>query len=667
MTSSLQKRSRNNPITKTDNYIMKKIAFMLMAASALCISCVNEADGPLVKENERQTKLVGNPFGEKEEGSILVRVSEKAIGEDGLVAADIIGGLEEASISQALPVAKDDQAARRHGLHKWYEVTFNSETSPEEAAAILAEHPQVEAVEYNSLLKATDRSESFEFEGTLQTKAAAPGGLPFNDPRLPEQWDMINDGSLEGSVAGADAGVKDAWRLTGGDPGIIVAIFDQGVAYDHKDLEKAMWKNTAEASGKTGVDDDENGYVDDIYGYNFKEKMGDMTYKSGGDHGTHIAGTIAATNNNGVGISSIAGGTGNNDGVRIMSCQIYDPNGFQAATKSVADAFYYAARHGACIAQCSYGYSDMEGMGQAQILEWMEESLEYKALMYFLDPANANCKALESNIAVFSAGNFNKPASLYPGAIKECISVTAICPDFLPGGYSNYGAGCDIAAPGGDIVRSQPNAPCMILSTGIGSNGQTTYVYKYGTSMACPHVTGVVALGMSYALKIGKKFSREDFISRLLSSADDIDQYQTGSSNKLWVSGGDYLDTDVFVKKGKMGTGAVNAWKFLMALEGTPSYIAKVGEKLTINIAEVIGEGYAMEISPADAQALGIENNPQIKNGILELTCTKVGSGKISFKASVGNDEDGVIPELQYNKDLSIVCRPSVASNGGWL
>ena len=646
---------------------MKKIAFMLMAASVLCISCINEADSSLVEDNGRQTKLVGNPFGEKEEGCILVRVSEKAINENGNICINLLDGLEEASVSPAIPVAKDDMTARKYGLHKWYEVTFDSSMSSEAAAAILAEHPEVEAVEYNTLLKATDRSESFEFDGVLQTKAAAPNALPFNDPRLPDQWDLINDGSIEGSVAGADVGVKDAWRLTAGDPSIIVAIFDQGVAYDHNDLENAMWKNTAEANGKPGVDDDNNGYVDDIYGYNFKEKMGDMTYKSGGDHGTHIAGTIAATNNNGVGISSVAGGSGKNDGVRIMSCQIYDTDGFQAATKSVADAFYYAARHGASIAQCSYGYSDMEGMSQAQVLEWMEGSLEYKALMYFLDPANANCEALESNIAVFSAGNFNKPASLYPGALKECISVTAICPDFLPGGYSNYGAGCDIAAPGGDIVKSQTNAPCMILSTGIGGNGQTTYVYKYGTSMACPHVTGVVALGMSYALKIGKKFSREDFISRLLSSAHDIDQYQTGSTNKLWVSAGKYLDTDIFVKKGKMGTGTVDAWKFLMALEGTPSCIAKVGEKLTVNVAKIIGEGYIMEISPADAQSLGIVTDPQFKDGILELTCTKVGSGKISFKASVGKDEAGVIPELQYNKDLSIVCRPSVASNGGWL
>ena len=638
-----------------------------MAAYVLCISCVNEADGPIVKENKLETKLVGNPFGEKEEGSILVRVSEKAIGEEGLVSCDILEGLEEASISPAIAVAKNDQTARRHGLHKWYEVRFDDSISPETAAALLAKHPEVEAVQYNSLLKATNRSESFEFEGVLKTKAAAPNSFPFNDPRLPEQWDLINDGSLEGSVAGADVGVKDAWRLTGGDPRIIVAIFDQGVAYDHKDLENAMWKNTAEANGKPNVDDDGNGYVDDIYGYNFKDKQGDMTYKSGGDHGTHIAGTIAATNNNGIGISSIAGGTGNKDGVRIMSCQIYDTNGYQAATKLVADAFYYAARHGASIAQCSYGYSDMEGMSQAQVMKWMEESLEYKALMYFLDPANANCEALESNIAVFSAGNFNKPASLYPGALKECISVTAICPDFTPGGYSNYGAGCDIAAPGGDIIKNQTDAPCMILSTGIGRDGQASYIYKYGTSMACPHVSGVVALGMSYALKIGKKFSRKDFTSRLLSSANDIDQYQTGSTNKLWVSGGKYLDTDVFVKKGKMGTGTVDAWKFLMALEGTPSCIAKVGEKLTINVAEIIGEGYTMEISPADAQALGIVTDPQLKDGILELTCTKVGSGKISFKAYVGKDEAGVIPELQYNKDLSIVCRASVASNGGWL
>lgn len=151
--------------------------------------------------------------------------------------------------------------------------------------------------------------------------------------------------------------------------------------------------------------------------------------------------------------------------------------------------------------------------------------------------------------------------SLYPGAFKECISVTAICNDFLPGGYSNYGAGCDIAAPGGDLtgdaLTDNGGAECMVLSTGINPNGQMSYIYKHGTSMACPHVTGVIALGASYALKIGK-----------------------------------------------IGTGAVGAWKFLMSLEGTTSFMAVPNQKLTINVAKYIGEGYSLEIDAEDAEAL---------------------------------------------------------------
>ena len=96
--------------------------------------------------------------------------------------------------------------------------------------------------------------------------------------------------------------------------------------------------------------------------------------------------------------------------------------------------------------------------------------------------------------------------------------------------------------------------------------------------MACPHVSGVVALGMSYALKLGKKFSKEDFISRLLTSANNIDAYLTKGTMKLMVEGNQYVSVDVFPKKGKMGVGAVDAWKFLMALEGTPTYLTSPGK-----------------------------------------------------------------------------------------
>jgi subtilisin family serine protease len=295
--------------------------------------------------------------------------------------------------------------------------------------------------------------------------------------------------------------------------------------------------------------------------------------------------------------------------------------------------------------------------------------------MYFLDPANANCEALESNIAVFSAGNYNKAASLYPGAMKGCVSVTATCPDYLPGGYSNYGAGCDIAAPGGDIIENSNNAPRMILSTGCTGSDfqkQDAYVYKFGTSMACPHVSGVIALGMSYALKLGKHFSREEFLSRLMTSAVDIDQYMLPGLTKLYYNSktGNYEQVDVTAKKNKMGTGLVNAWNFLMALEGTPTYLTTPGETLVIDVAECIGDTsanfeFALEMDAADKTALGLSATPEIKNGKIEISCSKTGAGKIYLTSSVGKVDK--IEGLDFHQEISIVSRPAVANNGGWL
>ena len=651
---------------------MKKLFIVLAAVAICCPSCVNEEAKPGGGHKEPSTKLVGNPFGEKEEGTLLVKLSENAtyaLSEGNLDAADLLVGLEEASIAPVF------SGGSKSCLNRWHKVSFNNEISVETAAGILAKQDQITAIQYNSILVPVHSAESVEHTPRATTKSTASQDLPFNDFYLKDQWDMINNGTVSaGAVAGADINVKDAWKLTAGDPRVIVAILDQGIAVKHSDLKNSIWTNVAEVNGVEGVDDDNNGFIDDKNGYNFTADNAILTYGYSSDHGTHIAGTIAATNNNGIGVSSIAGGSGNGDGVRLMSCQTFTKEE-ESTSDWVAKAFKYAADNGACIAQCSYGYQEMDGMSAAEIKEWMDSSIEYEALQYFLDPANANCEALETNIAIYSAGNYNEPYSLYPGALKDCISVAAFCPDFLPGGYSNYGAGCDIAAPGGDIVEGKSDAPCMILSTGIGTNGQMTYIYKYGTSMACPHVSGVVALGASYALKIGKKFSREEFTSRLLSSAHDIDTYQNGCVNKLWVRKyydanasrpgwkSEYVSTDVLAKKGKMGTGAVDAWNFLMALEGTPSYMATPGQKLTINV----GEGYSLEIDAEDAQALGIEGTPEVKDGILEITCTKIGSGKIRFKASVGKDENGVIPELDYYKYISIVSRPAVAANGGWL
>ena len=311
--------------------IMRKTLVTLAILSIVGVSCTKgiEENTPGTLSNTLESKLTGDRFGDREEGALLVQLTEDAAAEwyNGTLT---IEGMSEATMSPIFPVdVENDLAAKRHNLHKWFTVRFDVSTSVETMARTLASSPQVAVIEYNTFVSKDNSPVSIECEETVMTRSSATN-LPFNDEKLGVQWNLINTGDKsisETAVEGADVGVKDAWRLTAGDPRVIVAVMDEGVKYDHEDLKDAMWVNTAELNGKAGVDDDNNGYVDDIHGYNFKNNSGELTFdisSKGGDHGTHVAGTIAATNNNGKGVSSVAGGSGKGDGVRIMSCQIFD-------------------------------------------------------------------------------------------------------------------------------------------------------------------------------------------------------------------------------------------------------------------------------------------------------------------------------------------------------
>ena len=668
---------------------MKRFFGILAASAALCVSsCVKEQAEHISatdQMHELSAKLVGDTTSETEAGSILVNLDPAAIqklqSEGGLILTKSLPGFE--SISPALSVSpKNKEVAAKYGLDRWYVVKFNEDISAQEIAQQLALYPEVRSIQYNSYVRHIDSDLSFECRDNLLTKAGE-GTLPFNDPLLEKQWNLINTGDKSiaaTAVEGADTGVRDAWKLTAGDPRVVVAVFDQGVRVTHADLKDALWVNEAEKNGKPGVDDDNNGYKDDTNGYNFYEGKSRPTASFGADHGTHVAGTIAATNNNGIGVSSVAGGSGNGDGVRIMSCQIFSnsSSGGKAGDRTVADAFIYAADNGASIAQCSWCAPGGSFMSDSEYINGIPSKkldgspLEYAAMQYFLDPENSNCEGVETNIAVFAAGNESALAAGYPSALPFCICVTAYGPDFLPGGFSNRGPGCDIAAPGGDPWLTVPlsnEAPTMILSTGVTNGDGAGYVYKYGTSMACPHVSGVVALGMSYALKLGKKFSREEFTSKLLTSVNDIDQFMTAGKTKLYGDG----SFDVSSYKGQMGTGAVDAWQFLMALEGIPSVLVKAGEKVRIDLRKHLngtaGLDYTVTVEASAMDALGLSDAPVVKDGYMELTCAKVGAGKIRLSSSVGKDtsrEDG-IGGLDFSREISIVSRPFVSKNGGWF
>ena len=663
---------------------MKRFIIELAAISVAFASCTKELqENSLQDYDTLNSKLVGAGDGEIVAGTLLVKLDKG-------VAGDVLGDID-ATVRPALAVRpKNPEVFEKYGLDRWFALSFDESVRPEVIAEKIASKKEVKSIQYSRMLQPSwNENEVFPMEMVPDTKAASKAEeLPFDDDYLSLQWNLINDGSIhKEAVAGADVGVKDAWRLCAGDPSVVVAVFDLGINHIHEDLRDALWVNEGETRGN-GKDDDGNGFIDDYNGFNFFQckTLEDNTIKpshsidctKGSGHGTHVAGIIGAINNNGKGVSSIAGGTGNKDGVRLMSCQIfYGDNGAKGTDAEAAMGFIYAADNGACIAQCSWGHTS-EILKKDQ--EYIDSApMEYAALQYFMDPANSNHPSLEGNIAVFAAGNQGNPYSIYPGSLSDILSVTALDCRYLPAGYSNYGPGCKIAAPGGEWLGVAGDYSTMILSTGKGTEHPGTpsisslnhqYVFMFGTSMACPHIAGVLALGVSYAGKIGKKFTRDELTSKLLTSANDIDHLMTGSK-RFYESTTSYVDLPLERYKGKMGTGAVDAWKFLMAIEGTPSVLVQTGKKVRIDISPYCNPSgtYEASISIADSQALGLTGDPVIKDGYLEFECSKTGAGKIEISSAVGKDpemSDG-IGNMPYWCEISIVSRPYAAENGGWL
>lgn len=618
-----------------------------------------------------------------EKSAAAAAVTRSAATRSGIAGVDhVLSGLDASSLRRVFPCnPKSEERTRAAGLHKWYVVNFNADADLRQAAGALAAAAEVNRIQFSTRMrKASDcRTTPLSSSTDPATRAEVQTGI-FNDTRLYKQWHYMNNGDKRFGAtarAGADINVQEAWKLTAGNPSIIVAIVDEGVKYSHPDLEANMWVNSAEKTGVKGRDDDGNGYDDDTYGFNFVTRgaiswdkpfyqQGENIGDSG--HGTHVAGTVSAVNNNRLGVCGVAGGTGSNDGVKLMSCQIFSGgNPISGSTAVTAEAIKYAADNGASIIQCSFGYGAGEYMSDDAYNAGC--SLEREAIDYFI--ATKNCDAVDGGIVIFASGNEAAPISGYPAAYRNYISVTAFSPDYLPAYYTNYGPGCNIAAPGGDYFISPDYTSSQILSTLPSElNENEDYGYMQGTSMACPHVSGVAALGLSYALSKGKHFTLEEFKSMLLSSVNDIDTYLDGT--KTGAEGAMQLRN----YRKRMGTGSIDAYQLLMQIEGTPCLKAKVGTKQLISLNQFFGGASAnltylgVEMSQAEMERLGIAGAPTISSGMLEIKCSKPGVAKITVKAIAGGENIGTGDEMggmAVTKEFAIIARAVQAANGGWL
>lgn len=433
-------------------------------------------------QNQSGEKRIHVKF--KEQFRPSISSSEKKTARSGRSKMDQVSEKYNAiSLQRIFPEAgKYESAHRAYGLHLWYELKFSKETKL-----------QTVITEYKNLEYFQDVVESIDYisvsDNIPLTWSSLPSGT--NDPYFDYQWHFQNTGQT-GGKPGSDINLKKAWQIETGSPKIIIAVIDGGINVSHPDLANALWTNTDEIAAN-GIDDDNNGYVDDVHGYGFGDQIPQL-FPDG--HATHVAGIIGAVNNNGIGVSGIAGGSGLGDGVRLMSCAgfgSYQVGGFEAA-------MVYAADNGAVISQNSWGG------GSSAIVD---------AINYFINRAgydnseqnfakNIQTGPMAGGLVIFAAGNANTFYPSWPANYQNVIAVASTNHMDGKSYFSNYGTWVDISAPGSEVL----------------STYESGYALLSGTSMACPHVSGVAALIISHFQRQGLK--PNEVWNRLRLSAQSI-------------------------------------------------------------------------------------------------------------------------------------------------
>lgn len=465
--------------------------------AALCLilmlpfSCSQDSETEKIEQPHSST----NERSVYEPNTINVRFTEemadgieKDLADQGVVTrstspgvSELFGHLEIESMTRLFPYAGEfEPRTRAEGLHRWYKIKYKVSASPTRAVESFENIPGVEIAEPVSVGKVASY---------------------FNDPQAKWQWHYVNDGSLsKNHKEGADVNVLPVWKdYTTGNPKVIVSVVDGGVDFKHEDLADAY-----------------------VGGRNFVSG-GQVT---GEAHGTHVAGVIGAVNNNGKGISGLAGGdaTKGVKGVGLLSCQVFETDKSTGKDKGgdFPAAIKWGADNGAVISQNSWGYSyDSDGDGKltgnelATALNAKISAADKEAVDYFIKYAGCDNNGnqlpnspMKGGVVIFAAGN-DGIANGAPANYEPIVAVGSIGPDYSRAYYSNYGDWVDIAAPGGDANYSDG----QVYSTLPGNK----YGWMQGTSMACPHVSGVAALIVSHCG--GQGFTNDMLKERLIKGA----------------------------------------------------------------------------------------------------------------------------------------------------
>ncbi|MBR5197134.1 MAG: S8 family serine peptidase [Alistipes sp.] len=598
---------------------------------------------------------------------------------------EVLDILDAYCFERLFPVdSRHEERTRQAGLHLWYIVRFDEAQDITSAMERLSRLGEVDKLQCNRhIYRAYNPDAEVRFiscdEATATTTRSA--NMPFNDPESYRQWCYINDGTAPiaqpwaAVIAGADAGCAGAWNMCTGDEDIVVAVMDEAVMWSHPDLADNIWIN-AEEQLHAGVDADGNGYVDDRYGYNFVRDTGVTSWTSNGStgHGTHVAGTIAAVNDNGIGCSGIAGGGKGSKGVKIMTLQLFD--GMNASTLAMeARAIKYAADNGAVILQCSWGYNSAKANlimgytpGPATEEEWAAlYPLEKEALDYFINCAGSPNGVIDGGLAIFASGNEYAAQSSFPAAYSKCISVAAIAADYTPASYSNYGSEVLLSAPGGDLeyygtpgqsddaydANGTLKEQGAIFSTLV-MNGVAGYGYYEGTSMACPHASGVAALGLSYAKQQHRHFTSEEFRELLYTTAEDIDSYFVGE--KLFYmrhtsAGATPVKMNLAEYRGKMGR-LVDATALLKAIDGSgrdmrlPNICLAVRDTKELNLGD-----YLTSVATNATIANGVIATAELSGNTLIITAKCEGQTLLEVTTTDGATHKATITVRERVED----------------